>query len=67
MEYMNLSVEEAAKLLRTQKSTVLAQVRDGTIPAYREGRNWKIPRALLQQYVEERAMEETRAKREATR
>jgi excisionase family DNA binding protein len=28
----------------------------GDIAAYREGKNWKIPRTLLQKYAEDRAI-----------
>ena len=65
MEKLILTAEEAAKALGTRSDTVRAMLKNGEIPAYREGTNWKIPRTLLQQYVEKRALEETEERRYA--
>ena len=59
MEKLILTAEEAAKVLGTRSDTVRTLLKDGEIPAYREGKNWKIPRTLLEKYVEERAMKDT--------
>jgi len=59
MEKLILTATEASKVLSTTPSKVLAMLQVGEIPAYRDGKNWKIPKTLLQKYVEERALEET--------
>ena len=63
MEKLILTAEEAAKALGTRSDTVRTMLKNGEIPAYREGKNWKIPMKLLQQYVEKRALEETEERR----
>ena len=40
-----LTVQEVAAFLRIGRVTVWRWCRDGTIPACRVGRNWRIPRA----------------------
>ena len=39
-----LTVKEVATYLRVGRVTVWRWCKDGTIPAYRVGRNWRIPR-----------------------
>ena len=63
METMIVRTAEAADLLATSPNRVLELIREGEIPAYRDGRNWSIPRTLLQAYVEDRAREETERRR----
>lgn len=60
METLVYSAEEAAKAIKTTKDVVLKRVEKGEIPAYREGRNWKIPKKLLQEYIIAKALEETK-------
>ena len=50
---------EAAEALVTSPDKVRELIQSGEIPAYREGRNFKIVISLLQVYIEERAMGET--------
>ena len=61
--YLVLTADEAAKEIRTGQKTVLDKLESGEIPAYREGTHWKIPRKLLEQYVENKALSETRERR----
>lgn len=63
MEPLNLSINEAAAFLRTDRGKVQQLVEMGDIAAYREGRNWKIPRTLLQKYAEDRAMKEAQERK----
>ena len=59
MEKLIYSAREAAKVLGTGNDKVQSLLKKGEIPAYREGRNWKIPKKSLEAYVEERARKET--------
>ena len=61
---MVVTASEAARLLRTRTEIIFKMIESGEIPAYRDGRNWKIPRSLLEAYVEERAMKEAKTRRE---
>lgn len=63
MDKLIYTASEAAKVLGTRNDTVQALLKAGEIPAYREGRNWKIPKTSLEAYVEERAMRETERRR----
>lgn len=58
-----LTSEEAAMVLRTNKAFVLKKVESGEIPAYREGMNWKIPDTLLNTYIENRAISESKERK----
>lgn len=58
-----LTAEEAAKTLRESPKTTLEKLESGEIPAYREGTHWKVPRKLLEQYVEMKALNETKERR----
>jgi excisionase family DNA binding protein len=60
---MIVTASEAAKLLRTSQAEILRMVQEGEIPAYREGRNWKIPVDLLKATIEARAIAETKERR----
>lgn len=50
---------EAAEALVTSPDKVRELIQTGELPAYREGRNFKIVISLLQEYIEERAINET--------
>lgn len=63
MEAIIVSASEAARLLATSKETVLGQLEAGIIPGYREGKNWKIPIASLEEYAVTRAKRETEKRR----
>ena len=54
---------EAAKALATSPNKVHELLERGEIPAYREGRNYKIVISLLQDYIEERAINESKERR----
>ena len=58
LEKVVISAAEAARMLCTTPNKVLVMLERGEIPAYREGRNWKIPKRLLIMAVEERAIRE---------
>lgn len=58
-----LTAQEASSLLRERTSTTLRRLEEGEIPAYREGTQWKIPCDLLKNYVESKALSETRERR----
>lgn len=63
MEALVYTSAEVAKLLRVSPDRVGRLLEDGEIPAYREGTNWKIPKTLLQAYIENRAMNEAKMRR----
>lgn len=63
MKVLVVSATEASRLLATDPHTVLEMLDRGELPGYREGRNWKIPLKLLDAYVEDRAMKESRERR----
>lgn len=54
---------EAARMLGTDNNVVQRMLERGEIPAYREGRNWKIPVDLLKATVENRAIKEAQERR----
>lgn len=47
-----IDVEEAAKRLGLSVSTVRRMVRDGTLPAYKLGKQWRFKPEELTAYVE---------------
>lgn len=55
LEPINLTVREAAALLRMGKNEVYARVAAGRIPAMKVGRKFLLPYALLRKYAEEEA------------
>ena len=63
MEKLTVSATEAAKLLGTRPDLLLSQLERGEIPAYREGKNWKVPVDLLKTTVENRAIREAKERR----
>lgn len=64
MNTLVVTAEEAARMLRTRPDAILKRLEHGEIPAYREGRGWKIPRSLLEVYVENMALAEAKGRRE---
>ena len=64
MERLVVTPREAAKMLFASLDTVNAKCHSGEIPAYRDGRNWKIPIAGLEEYVVDKAKEEAMERRE---
>lgn len=63
MDKLVITPREAATILSTSITTINEQLAAGEIPAYREGRNWKIPKASLNVYIMERAEKEAAARR----
>lgn len=61
-----ITVSEAAQMLRTRPNWIIERLELGEIPAYREGRNWKIPLKLLESYIENKALAESRGRRESS-
>lgn len=64
MNALVVSAAEAATMLKLSKSQILAELEAGSIEAYRDGRNWKIPIVKLEQYVVRRAEEEASERRQ---
>lgn len=56
---------EAAKALKMDPGEFNKKLEAGEIPAAREGRLWKVPKTLLQAYIENRAIAEAKGRREA--
>lgn len=54
---------EAARMLGMDNNAFQKMLERGEIPAYREGRNWKIPVDLLKATVENRAIKEAQERR----
>lgn len=46
-----LTVEEIAEILKIGKTQVYKIVRSGNLKGYKEGKDWKIPKQALKQYV----------------
>lgn len=63
MNQLIVSATEASKLMQTDRHTVLELLDRGELPGYREGRNWKIPLRLLNAYIENRAIKESKERR----
>ncbi len=63
MDALVYTAAEAAEILRERPGSVQKKLETGEIPAYREGRIWKIPKTLLIAYMENRAMEEAKERR----
>lgn len=55
---LNVSLNEAAKMLGIRSASLQTLVKEGKIPAWKEGRNWKIPVKALEEWNEERAAKE---------
>ena len=51
-----MSVEEVAAYLSLHPLTVRRLARDGEIPAFKVGRQWRVKRALLDEWIEQRSM-----------
>lgn len=64
-ETLILTASEAARTLRLSAAETLRRLEMGEIPATRDGTRWKIPRTLLVGYIENKAIKETQARREA--
>ena len=49
-----LTIEEGAEALRIGSSQAYRIVRSNQLKAYKEGRDWKIPKTALIQYIQKR-------------
>ena len=58
-----IPASEAARMLGTDNNVVQKMLERGEIPAYREGRNWKIPVDLLKATVENKAIKDAQERR----
>jgi excisionase family DNA binding protein len=59
-----LTAREVSRILRERPETTIRKLNKGEIPAYREGRFWRIPDSLLTAYVENKALTEAQARRD---
>lgn len=46
-----LTVEEAEEALRVGSNAMYVLLNSGKLKAYRNGRNWRIPKAAIQAYI----------------
>lgn len=58
------TAKEVSRILKESPAVTLDKLRRGEIPAYREGRYWRIPETLLEAYVRNRALRETETRKE---
>lgn len=52
MDESYMSTKEFCERLQISSSTVYRMINDGTIPAIKFGRHWKIPRSMFDGYGE---------------
>lgn len=50
-----LTVEEVSAILKVGMTQTYKLLRSGTLKAYKEGKDWKIPKEALVLYVKEQA------------
>ena len=50
-----LTISEVAKYLKLHELTVRRLAREGELPAFKVGRQWRIKRNLLETWIEERS------------
>ena len=55
-----LSAKEAAEYIGVGENLIRQLVKEGEIPAARSGRNYKIPRPLLEEWIVNKAKEGAR-------
>lgn len=63
MDRIVFTATEAAEVLGTRPNRIQELLEAGEIPAYKDGRNWKIPCTLLQKFIEDRAIAEAKERR----
>ncbi|MGC8827383.1 MAG: excisionase family DNA-binding protein, partial [Anaerolineae bacterium] len=51
-----MTIEEVARYLSLHELTVRRLARDGEIPAFKIGRQWRVKKALLDRWIEREAM-----------
>ena len=52
-----MTIAEIAKYLQLHPLTVRHLAKEGQIPAFKVGRQWRAKRALLDQWIKERSMQ----------
>jgi excisionase family DNA binding protein len=50
-----LTIAEVARYLKLHELTVRRLAREGELPAFKVGRQWRIKRNLLEQWIEDRS------------
>lgn len=55
-----MTIEEVARYLSLHELTVRRLAREGEIPAFKIGRQWRVKRALLDRWIEREAMRNVR-------
>ena len=60
MDKFVLSAKEAAEYIGVGENLIRHLVKEGEIPAARSGRNYKIPRPLLEEWIVNKAKEGAR-------
>lgn len=58
-----LTASETSKVLRISNARTLDMLESGEIPAYRDGTDWKVPVSLLNSYIENKAINQTKERR----
>jgi excisionase family DNA binding protein len=56
-----MTIEEAAQYLQQHPLTVRRLAWEGAIPAFKVGRQWRVKRKLLDQWFEEKSMQNINA------
>ena len=51
-----MTIDQVAEYLNLHPLTVRRLARDGKIPAFKVGRQWRVKRKLLEQWIEENSM-----------
>ena len=59
-----MTVEEIAEYLSLHPLTVRRLARDGEIPAFKVGRQWRVKRALLDKWIADQTAQNAGASRE---
>ncbi len=52
-----MTIDEISEYLRLHPLTVRKLARDGAIPTFKVGRQWRAQRALLDQWMEKQSMQ----------
>lgn len=63
MEQLVVTPEEARVALKLGREELKCLLESGILPAYKDGRNWKIPVETLKEYPVKRAEEESSRRR----
>lgn len=50
-----LTVEDAQEILKMSRNCVYKILRSGELKGYQQGRNWRIPKQSIMQYVNRRS------------